>query len=566
MPKDLFTLKKTESEYFKLFTGAKINKITEPSKDELVFTLYNKKTFNAVISTRAKYARLSLTTQNYVNPLVAPNFCMLLRKYLTGGTITNLYVSKIDRIITLEILNENDFKEFKTYSLHVEIMGKYSNVFLTSNGILLGALKNSTQNLEKGRITLAGAKYLFPLKQDKTLIQDKETALKLLSGITYPITGNFILNNFLGLAPVTAEEIAYLVNLDAEKRGYSAENAYEVILNFTNTPLAPVIISSNEYTDLFVFDYKHLNGNREYFSNFLVAEEAFYTKIETYDKLEQQKSSLLSKIHTFKKKEDKKFALLKSRETEALSYKKFRVFGELITANIYKIKKGATQVELINYFNENCETIKVNLDKDLSPQENAQRYFKKYSKLKTALTIAKEQLLEVESELKYVGALEYSIKTSETILELNEIESELKLQGFIKNTESNKPKSKKPLSFNFTTYLIDGFTVKVGKNNLQNEALLLEANRNDLWLHVKDYHSSFVIIKSENKTVPDSVILASAEICAYRSEAKNGSKIAVDYTLRKFVKKPPKSRPGSVIYTDYETIIVNPNSHDEYII
>ena len=565
MPKDLFCLTKTIGLYNDLLSGAKVNKIIEPSADEIVFTLYNKNTFNVVISTQAKYARVSLTTQNYKAPLVAPNFCMLLRKYLSGGVITSVTISDIDRIISINFTSENDFKEFKNYTLYVEIMGKYSNAFLTSEGILLGALKNSSQNYEKGRILLSGAKYLFPLRQEKISPYDEESSLKILSTINYTVTTNFILNNFLGFAPVTAEEIAYLINEKSQKQGYSAELAYKTMVEFLNKELSPAIIESEEYSDVLPFDYKHLSGSRTAFSNYLTAEETFYTLKETASKLQTYKNSLLSKIASFKKKEEKKLALLYSRIEEAKSSEKYKLYGELITANIYQIKKGQTLAEVINYYSEASENIVIPLDKDLTPQLNAQKYFKKYAKLKKALEITTVQLNETKSEIDYAKRIEYTILSQDSILGLEEIERELKLQNVIKNADNNKSKSNKNVSAtkNCLTYIIDGFIVKVGKNNLQNEALLDEASRTDVWLHVKDYHSSFVIIKAENKEVPSSVILTCSEICAYRSEAQYGSKVQVDYTLKKFVKKPPKSRPGSVIYTNYSTIIVTPNSHND---
>ncbi len=567
MPKDLFTLKKTIALYDNLLSGAKINKIIEPSPDEVVFTLYKKKTFNIVISTKAKYPRVSLTSQSYKSPLTAPNFCMLLRKYLLNGTIEKVMLSDVDRIISIDISNENDFKEFKTYTLNVEIMGKYSNVFLTSNQILLGALKNSIQNYEKGRILLAGAKYLFPPKQDKINPCDKENAINSFNSASYPITANFILNNFLGFAPVTAEEIAFLINEKAEKQGYSAILAYNTLEEFLNKPLAPVVIKSLEFKDLFVFDYKHLCGEREYNNDYLVLEESFYTSVESASNLNSYKNSLNGKISTFKKKEEKKLELLLDRENQAKNYEKYKLYGELILANIYKIKKGDEFIETVNYYSENGETIKILLDKNLSPQENAERYYKKYTKLKKALSITLEQLEDTKRELKYATNLEYTLSSCESMIEAQEIEEELKNQGFIKVFEKQKTKQKK-VSFtkNCLIFEVDGFIIKAGKNNLQNEALLDEASRNDLWLHVKDYHSSFVIIEVKDKEVTNNVLQIASEICAYHSESKNGTKIAVDITKRKFVKKPPKSRPGSVIYTDYKTVFVDPNPHSDKLI
>ncbi len=569
MPKDLFTLQKTAGLYGELLVGAKVNKIIEPSSDEVVFTFYNKGAFNVVISTQAKYARVSLTTQSYKAPLTAPNFTMLLRKYLLGGTVLAFKVNDVDRIISIDFKNENDFKEFKNYTLNVEVMGKYSNIFLTSENILLGALKNSSQNYEKGRILLSGAKYLFPLKQDKISPYDEENSIKVLSSLPYAPTASFILNNFLGFAPVTAEEIAFLIAKASEKHGYSPILAYETILEFLNKPLEPVIIESEEYSDVLPFNYLHLSGKRTYYQNFLTAEEKFYSSLEIKNKLSAYKTTLISKLSSFKKKEEKKFTLLQDRINEAKNLEKYKLYGELITANIYQIKKGETKVKLLNYYSETGETVEINLDKDLSPQKNAERYYKKYAKLKKALEISKEQLTETISEIDYAKRIEYSILNEDSVLGLEEIELELKNQGIIKSQENkNKNKNAKKVSAtkNCLTYNIGGFIVKVGKNNLQNEALLDEASRTDIWLHVKDYHSSFVIIKAENKDVPNSVIKSSAEICAFKSEAKNGGKVMVDYCQRKFVKKPPKSRPGSVIYTNFESVLVEPNPHENNLI
>ena len=419
MPKDLFTLKKTAYLYNSLLTNSKINRITQPSDDEIVFTLYNGKVFNVVISAKAKYARVSLTTQEYKNPITAPNFCMLLRKYLLGGTITGVKVNDLDRIVEINFTSENDFKEFKSYALYVEIMGKYSNLFLTSNGILLGVLKNSPQNFEKGRLTLTGAKYLFPLKQDKCDPYDTLNNVKIFKNVNFPVTGNFILNNFLGFAPVTAEEIAFLINEKCKKQCYSPLLASQTLKEFLDKPLSPVIINNDEFSDVFVFDYLHLDGKRTYYDSFLSAEEAYYTFEEGKFKLSCKKTSLLGKISSFKKKEEKKLNLLNERELDCASYEKYRIIGELITANIYLIKKGLTEIIVDNYLSENYEKIKIKLDGDLTPSENAQRYFKKYSKSKKALEISKEQKNQTLNELNYVKTLEYnsnSISSSSTKL------------------------------------------------------------------------------------------------------------------------------------------------------
>lgn len=561
MPKDLFTLKKTISVYDDLLREAKVNKIIQPTKDSIVLTLYNKKAFNVIISTNAKYARLSLTNSNYVSPLTAPNFCMLLRKYLLGATVKLTEIAFGDRIISITLSNLNDFKEFKEYKLYIELMGKYSNVFLTADGVILGSLKSMPHNLENARLCLVGAKYVCPPKQNKVSVFDSEKRLIILSNATYPITDKFLFENFLDFAPVTAKELSFYIN-SVLSDSSTAKDYDTAVLDFISKPLAPIVLRSKEYSDVLIFDYIHLKGEKQSYSSFLKAEEAFYSNYENNDKISQFKNSLIQKVLAFKKKEEKKCLILKDRLKKCENYDKNKLYGELITANIYKVKKGDNFVEVINYYDENSSVIKIPLDVNLYPQENAQRYYKKYSKEKKTIEVSRVQLEKTISEIKYAENLIYDIENSLNALELKEIEKELISQNFIKEQEDKaKQKSKKLEPINYLTYVIDGFTIKVGKNNLQNEALLQEASKNDLWLHVKDYHSSFVIIKTEGKTPPDSVILAGAEICAYYSQGKNGSKISVDCTQRKFVKKQPASRPGSVFYTDYQTFVVNPNSH-----
>ncbi len=559
MPKDLFTLKKTIPLYNEFLSEAKVNKIIEPTKDTVVFTLYNKKVFNLILSTSARYNRISLTDDNHTSPKVAPNFCMLLRKYLLGATITSVSVANDDRIVLITLVNENDFKEYKEYNLYLELMGKYSNLFLTANGVILGSLKSTPQNLENVRLCLTGAKYNYPPKQNKISVFDKDKALQAIINTTYPLTCDFILQTFLDFAPITAKELEYFLS-NYPIKTFVASDVYNAILDFINTPICPTIISSKNLSDVLPFDYKSLQGEKQSFSNYILAEQEFYTTLENSDKIKEFKNLLTQKVLAFKKKEDKKRLVLLERIEKAKNYELNKLYGELITANIYKVKKGDKTLNAVNYYDENLGTITIILDENLSPQENAQRYYKKYSKEKKTIDFSKEQIEKVNGEILYANNLLYDIVNAQTIMELTEIEKELISQGFIvKQVENKSQKKSEPVKF--LTYEVDGFSILVGKNNLQNEALLSSASRHDLWLHVKDYHSSFVIIKSDGKSPSDKVILTGAEICAYYSEAKNSTKLSVDCTFRKFVKKQPNSRPGSVFYTDYKTYVVNPNNH-----
>lgn len=565
MPQDLFTIQKTVTELNSLLLGGKINRIIEPNQDEVVLTVFRGKVFNLIISSQAKYCRLGLTYKEKPSPITAPNFCMLLRKYLLGGTIVSITPFKKDRIVKITIENKNDFKEDNVYDIYAEIMGKYSNIFLTSNDIILGSLKSSPQLLDGRRLIMVGSKYSPPTPQDKVDVFDKEQSLEVLENYGGESLDKFILNNFSLFSPTTASELSYRITKNLSGNSFDANVAYSTILDFLSKAPRGVKITNGKNSDVFATDYTHLYGDRIYCDSLVDTQAKFYDEIEENKLLKDCKASLLSKINTKEKREIKKLNECEETEREYVLADKYKLYGELLTANLYSIKKGQEKATLLNYYSEDCTTIDVPLDVNLTPQENAQKYFKKYAKQKRAYNVSKEQKTGILNELEYLSGVKNEISLAKSILELNDVIDELILQGLIKDLSPKKKKSKVKRHDNFTTYNIDGFIVKLGKNNLQNDELLNIAERLDIWLHTKNYHSSFVMIETKGKEVPDGVILTSAEICASHSEAKNGSKIEVDYTYKKFVKKPPKSKPGGVIYTNYKTIIVNPNPHENLI-
>ena len=272
-----------------------------------------------------------------------------------------------------------------------------------------------------------------------------------------------------------------------------------------------------------------------------------------------KKNSLVSKVNSHIKKQEKKKAsnlqtLLQSEESEENKIK-----GELILSNIYKINKGDETLITENFYTDNSP-IKINLDKMLSPQDNAKRYFKKYNKQKTAIKYAQDNLTEIESELGYLNSVLSEINSCENLLDLTEVEKEMASEGLIKIKQDKKGKKVE----NFRVYHFDGITVRVGRNNIQNDLLRQTSSPRDMWFHAKSYHSAFVVASLKGATLTDKVKLFCAQLCAYFSENKHGDKTEIDYTQIRFVKKPPKSRAGSVIYTNQQSILVEPHPHTEY--
>ncbi len=565
MPQDLFTVRKTAEKLNDLLVGAKVNKITEPNNDEILFTVYLGKVYTLEVCTFAELCRVGLSSVELENPLVCPNFCMLLRKHLQGAEITKIETPISDRIVAIHFKNKNELKDENAFILYAEIMGKYSNVFLVKDGIILGALKQTPQNLTSERITFTGAKYSYPSTQNKLDFMDKTAILNAFENYDFSQDlSKFIIKTFSGFAPVTADEIAYRINLLKEK---NAEKITECILDFVNSKTNAVIIKNEVKTDFYAVDYYHVDGKREFGNDFLLLQSKFYSEKEKNKQFSNEKNSILSKINAYEKKELKKLELIQNNEDAYGNSSELQLFGELIIANLYKIKRGDEFLQTENYYKEDLPIVKIKLDPLLSPSKNAEKYYKKYAKIKKAYEYSQSQKEEVLNEIDYINSLKLSVETSKTVNDFKEIKEELLRVGIDKNNQSKiKKQVIKKASKNYAVYDVLGFKVKVGKNNIQNDALLNEANSKDIWLHVKNYHSSHVIIETENKEVPISVILTSAEICASKSNAKNGTKIEVDYTYKKFVKKQSGGKLGKVNYTDFKTLLVNPDKHENYLI
>ncbi len=557
MPQDLITLKKVASELNSTVTGAKVNKVLQPSAFEINLVLYQRKTFRLVINVNAQFARVSLSNAEKENPLTAPNFCMLLRKHLLGAEISGVTVANDDRIIKISFLNLNDFKESVTLDLYAEIMGKYSNLFFVKDDKILGSLRTLPQGLDGKRITLVGAPYKFPEKSDKISIFSLLAKDKFLSATA--INSKFLTANFYDFAPITAQEIESLVC------GLDGIVAYQKTLEFLNEKLAPTVKTINGKSDFFFTDYKSIEGEKTSFNNILSAMESVYENSEKSTYRHVLASSLRTHLTAYEKRLLKREQILSDRISSSLGAEKYKLYGELITQYIYSLKKGQTNVTLTNYTEFGEEKVNVLLDENLTPQQNAQKFFKTYRKKKATLSQSQIQLEETKAELKYLSSIKFSIDNAKEKSDFDEIKEELILYGLIKEQGGrNKNKRDKPLGF--IKYKIDGFDVLVGKNNLQNDRLLSLADKNDLWFHVKSYHSSHVILKTDGKAPSNFVLTACAEICAFYSQANGCNKVEVDYTQRKFVKKQGGKNLGGVYYTDQQTLLVVPNANNNYLI
>lgn len=556
MPQDAFTLLHTAKELNNLLTGAKVNRVVQPDKDDVYLAVYTKAGARTlVLSSNAEYCRVAFTSAEKPKPQVAPSFCMLLRKHLLGAEITGVSLVGFERIVKVDFKTKNDFKDSVEKTMYCEIMGKYSNLILTEDGRILGCIKNAPLDVATTRLTLSGAKYELPKSQDKIEITD-ENAFKSRYRLTF--TGDmpkFLFENVKGFSFVTAEEAAARVVDENDLDG-----VYETVKNFYLSPeIRPNVKGDGKKRDYYVTDYISIPEPPEFFDTIADAADEVFSKKETKKAFDLYFKRLSDKVNAQIKKLGKKLQVESEKLLSCQGYDELRVKGELITAYQYKLAKGMRSCELENYYDD-YKPMKIALDENLTPNANAQRYFKKYAKEKRAVAIVTPQKEQTEKDLDYLGSVKHELSLATTKDDFKDIEDELIAEGLLPAT---KRKDKQAKESPYREYLINGYTVKCGKNNVQNDRLLAMAYKDDLWLHAKAFHSPFVIAETKGEKIPDEVILTAAEICAAYSEGGKGGKVYVDYTERKNVKKPPKAKAGSVIYVNYKSVLVIPNFHEE---
>lgn len=550
MPQDAFTLRRVTKELKEKFVGGKISKINMPERDELSLIIYTLKgTVKLEISANPKNNRISVSSDEKPNPQVAPNFCMLLRKHLQNAEITDVGQVGFERIIHFDFLCFSEFS-VSQMTLYCEIMGKYSNVILVEKGVILGAMKQTSLEENAKRVLFSGAKYALPLPQDKadpTDLQAVKSAFLHKCGDA----AKFISTALEGIAYSTALEIVQTYGEDV-----SAEQAYDYINGEHTSPC----VTFNEYGQPNDFKVRSAQKEVKYFDSLLEAQSAYYSYVYVKKTFEDKKRQLSGALSSSVKKLEKRLAQIEEKLSECEQAEAIKLKGELITANIYLIERGMTSFEATNYYDESCPKIRIELDRQLTPAQNAQKYYKKYAKLKRTVTALSGQKSEAQEKLSYLKSIESNICAAECLFDLRETEEELIELGLIKSVEKKRKKDE-PLPFR--QFNVDGFKVLAGRNNVQNDRLFKSLSPDDMWLHVQKYHSCHTAIISDGREIPDKVLLYAAQICSYYSESRERDKAAVDYTLKKFVKKPPKANLGFVTYTQYKTIIVAPNAHQE---
>lgn len=546
MPQDAFTLKFIAKELEELLLGGKISKIIQPSREELTFIIYTRKgnvKLKACLSARA--ARLSVENGEDVAPQVAPNFCMLLRKHLQNAEIIEIKQIECERIIYFDFACTYDFSS-SVMRLYFEIMGKYSNAVLTENGVISGALKTTAIDENTKRVLFGGMKYALPEAQDKTgyeNLQELENALRTVSGDA----AKFISDRVRGISYSTA------LDMVAE---FGESPTAKQVYGYIHGEKAPCVIFENG-TEC-DFKARSCATNKKSYPTVLEAQRAYYESVLCKRAFAQEKTRLDNALNSALKKIEKRIENSAKKLEECNGAEEIKLKGELIIANIYRLERGAAGFTAVNYYDPESKEIKIDLDRTLTPSQNAQKYYKKYAKLKRTQTAVSVQRKEEENKKDYILSVAAHISAAENADELKIIAEEMVAAEILKpqNAKENKPETKP-----FREFETRGFKIIAGRSNIENDKLTKSLSPEDIWLHTQKYHSSHVAVICNGNTVPDDILKIAAEICAYYSEGREGAKIPVDYTKKKFVKKPPKSNAGFAVYTDYSTVLVDPDPH-----
>ncbi len=526
-----------------------VEKIYQPSRDELVFLL-RKKGFQKrlLVTAKSGAARVQFTENKYENPAVPPMFCMLIRKYLSSSRLVDIYQPPLERVAVFVFSGTSEMGDRTETSLVCELIGGKANIILVNkDGKIIDSLKHSDVETSE-RLILPGATYKFPKKPEKLnpLTSDIDEILNKAKTSS-------LLACVDGFSPLICREIEMF-----EDKSQSLKKVISSLKNQTS----PILIF-NENGEPFDFTYTPISqyGNsfeNKQYESFSALLDAFYTQKDTISRINTAARDIIKLLNNLKTRTQKKLALRLHELEKCKDRENFRTWGELIKANLYCIEKGSSFAEVQNYYSENLETVRIPLDVTLSPANNANKYFKEYKKTYTAEQTLTELTKKDREELVYFDSVLDSIERSTTLTDITLIREELAEAGYIKQPVTRKKAPQNPNSFKeFVS--CEGYKILVGKNNKQNDYLTtVLASKNDMWFHVKNIAGSHVVVFSGGNEISEDTILQAATLAAANSKAHDSSNVAVDYTPIKFVKKPNGAKAGMVIYTTNKTVYVTP--------
>lgn len=579
MALDSLTLKAIAFELSEKLIGGKIDKINQAENDEILLSIRsNSINYKLLLSANSSNPRTYLVNSyKKENPLKAPMFLMVLRKHLGNGRIISINQSGFDRLLSINIESYDEMRVLTQKSLHIEIMGKHSNIILVDmqSGKVIDSIKRIPLSVSSVREVLPNRLFAPPPSQNKLSpleIYSFETFQNILLQAQQPLF-KAIYTQFQGISPVIAKEICFKssidINLSIQELSKSQfENLKisfdQLFLDLKENNYSPCIMidpATKRAQDFSIIPLTQFQGFDMIQSDSISETcEKFYLLKDLKERILQKTSGLkksisikLDRIKSKLEKQNQELSIAKDLESHSKT-------GELLKANIYSISKGMKEITVIDYFDESYPEVTIPLDENRTPAENVQHYYKKYTKAKSRIKELSVQIEQNKEEYYYLDNVMLSINNCESLDSIEEIKEELVIEGYYRPSKVGKKQKKKEISSPMEFVSSDGTTIYIGKNNIQNDMLTLKLSKSsDVWLHTKNIPGSHVIIKSNLEEVSNETLYEAATLAAYFSKARNSSKVPVDYTPRKNVKKPGGSKPGMVIYDDYGTVYVTPS-------
>ena len=572
MALDGITLGLIKNELKTYILGSKIEKIHQPSRNELVFILRTRNGgYRLYLSCDGQSPRVHLTRYNLENPKTPPMLCMLLRKRLCGATLVDIKQIQNDRILIIEFDGTTEIGDKTKYYLICEIMGQRSNIILCDFDYkIIDAVKRIDEEKSSVREILPGLKYVLPPLQEKCNILTDDTKIITNKIVSYPekMLSKAIIETIEGFSPIVGREIAYRTVFGDKQVSMLLDIEKERLENEVNIIKSEIIDNKNFFlltsADGLPFDFAFTNvrqygtslSKKEYDSISELLDD-FYFEKDKINRIKRKASDLFKILNSAVERTARKINNRRAELEKSENREQIRVYAELITANQYRLTEKASVYKLENYYDNN-NIIEIPANPAISPLQNAQKYFKEYKKAVNAEKMLHNLIDEGEQELIYLDSILDNLSRADTDREISEIREELEQGGYVKSKKGNKNKKEKPLPpMEFLSS--DGFKILVGRNNVQNDTLTLKTAMNyDMWLHVQKNVGSHTVIVAEKKDISKTALYEAACVAAYHSKAKDSSSVAVDYTLIKNIKKPVGAKPGKVVYNTYNTLYVTP--------
>lgn len=581
MPLDAVTLRAALGELDEGLAGGRIEKVYQPDREEVVLAIRGKAgAKRLLVSVSAAAPRIHLIGSSPENPASPPMFCMLLRKHIQGAKIVSVSQPALERMAVIELDATDELGVPCKKYLNIELMGKYSNLILQGeDGRVIDAIHRVDGDISGKRQVLPGLFYRLPPAQegkvDPLTVSGAGVAAALRTGDGEKGLDQWLLGHFLGLSPLLCREIAYRATGETGKpvcqlTEAEREEAGRVFSDFTGFVREnrgrPYLLTRREEKTVFDFSclpitqYGDLIAVRQEpsFSELL---SAYYAEKSRAERMNRRAADLIRTVTNARDRARRKLSAQRQELLETAQRERNKHLGDLITANLYQLEKGMNRVKVVDYFDESCPETEIELDVRLTPQQNAQRYYKLYNKAKTAEAVLTVQVGQGERDVDYLESVLALVSEAECEQDLAQLREELRQTGVLSNRQQRGQRQKPVRARPYEYRTSDGFAVFAGKNNLQNDLLTMKtAFKSDIWFHTQKIHGSHVILVADGREPTDEAMTEAAMIAAYHSKARGSSLVPVDYTPVRYVKKPSGAKPGFVIYHVYQTAYVTPDA------